>query len=73
MLAHGIITAIVGYSVFRAGLDENARALGGTGTALHTLRHFGPGPVIFGLVAAGLVAYGLSLLVLAAHARRRSR
>ena len=72
MLAHGIIVAIIGYSVCRAGLDENARALGGTGTALRTLRHFGTGPVLFGLVAVGLVAYGLSLLVLAAHPRRRS-
>ena len=73
MLAHGIIVAIIGYSVCRAGLDENARALGGTGTALRTLRHFGTGPVLFGLVAVGLIAYGLSLLVLAAHPRLRSR
>jgi hypothetical protein len=72
MLAHGIVAAIVGTSVCRAGLDENARALGGTGTALHTLRHFGSGPVVFGLVAVGLIAYGLSLFVLAAHLRRRS-
>ncbi|HYN44132.1 MAG TPA: DUF1206 domain-containing protein, partial [Thermoanaerobaculia bacterium] len=73
MLAHGIIVAIIGYSVCRAGLDENARALGGTGTALRTLRHFGTGPFLFGLVAVGLIAYGLSLLVLAAHPRLRSR
>jgi len=73
MLAHGIVVAIIGISVCRAGLDENAPALGGTGTALRTLRHSGSGPVLFGLVAVGLIAYGLSLLVLAAHSRRRSR
>ncbi len=73
MLAHGIVVAIIGTSVCRAGLDENARALGGTGTALRTLRHSGSGPVLFGLVAVGLIAYGLSLLVLAAHPRLRSR
>jgi hypothetical protein len=73
MLAHGIVVAIIGTSVCRAGLDESARTLGGTGTALRTLRHFGPGPVLFGLVAVGLIAYGLSLLVLAAHSRLRSR
>lgn len=73
MLAHGIIVVIIGFSVCRAAFDESARALGGTGTALHTLRHFGAGPVLFGLVAVGLIAYGLSLLVLAAHPRQRSR
>jgi hypothetical protein len=73
MLAHGTIVAIIGYSVLRAGLDENARALGGTGTALRTLRHFGSGPALFGLVAVGLIAYGLSLLVLGGHSRLRSR
>lgn len=73
MFAHGIVAAIIGYSICRAALEENARALGGTGTALRTLRHSGSGPVLLGLVAVGLIAYGLSLLVLAAHARLRSR
>ena len=71
MVAHGIIVAIVGYSVCRAGLEEDARTLGGTGGALRTLRLSGGGPVLFGLVAVGLIAYGLSLLVLGAHPRHR--
>lgn len=64
---------VIGSSVCRAGLDENARAPGGTGTALRTLRVSGGGLVLFGLVAVGLMAYGLSLLVLAAHPHQRSR
>ncbi|MBI5439916.1 MAG: DUF1206 domain-containing protein [Deltaproteobacteria bacterium] len=73
MLAHGVVVAVIGFSACRAGLDESARTYGGTGPALRTLRHSGSGPVLFGLVAVGLIAYGLSLLVLVAHPRLRSR
>lgn len=73
VLAHGVIVVIIGYSVCRAGLDANPRALGGTGTALRTLRLSGDSPTLFALVAVGLIAYGVSLLVLSAHGRKRSR
>jgi hypothetical protein len=68
--AHGIVVAVIGYSVFRTGLHANPRELEGTGRALRTVQTGGGGPVLFALVAAGLVAYGLSLLVLAAYRRR---
>jgi hypothetical protein len=72
VLAHGAIVAVTGYSVFLAGLEGNPRGLRGTAAALHTIKGAQNGPVLFALVAAGLVAYGLSLLVLAAHRLRRS-
>lgn len=73
VLAHGAVVAVTGYSVFRAGLEGNPRGLSGTATALRTIKHAENGPVLFALVAAGLIAYGLSLLVLAAHRLKRSR
>lgn len=73
VLAHGAIVAVTGYSVFLAGLEGNPRDLRGTAAALRTIKHAENGPVLFALVAAGLVAYGLSLLVLAAHRLKRSR
>ncbi|MBK9062033.1 MAG: DUF1206 domain-containing protein [Acidobacteria bacterium] len=72
VFAHGVVVAVVGYSVFRTGLHANPRELGGTSGALRTVQTGGGGPVLFALVAAGLIAYGLSLVVLAAHRRRAS-
>lgn len=73
VLAHGAVVAVAGYSAFRAGLEGNPRGLSGTTAALRSIRHAEYGPVLFALAAAGLVAYGLSLLVLSAHRLKRSR
>jgi hypothetical protein len=73
VFAHGAVVAVAGYSVFWAGLEGNPRALSGTEAALRTIKRGDAGPVPFALVAAGLLAYGLSLLVLAAHRLKRSR
>lgn len=73
VFAHGAVITVAGYSVFRAGLEANPRALSGTGAALRTIKRADAGPVLFALVAAGLLAYGVSLLVLAAHRLKRSR
>jgi hypothetical protein len=72
VFAHGAVVAVIGYSVFRTGLHANPQELGGTGGALRTVQTGGGGPIVFALVAAGLIAYGVSLLVLAAHRRRAS-
>ncbi|MFI5181912.1 MAG: DUF1206 domain-containing protein [Thermoanaerobaculia bacterium] len=73
VLAHGTIVAITGYSICIAGFEANPRALGGTATALRTLRRSENGLTLFAFVAVGLIAYGASLLVLATRRRRRSR
>jgi hypothetical protein len=73
VLANGAVVAVTGYSVFLAGLEGNPRALSGTEAALRTIKRADAGPVLFALVAAGLLAYGLSLLILAAHRLKRSR
>ncbi|MFI5120581.1 MAG: DUF1206 domain-containing protein [Thermoanaerobaculia bacterium] len=73
VLAHGAVVAVTGYSILLAGLEGNTRDLSGTAAALRTIRHAENGPVLFGLAATGLIAYGLSLFVLAAHRLKRSR
>lgn len=72
VFAHGAVVAVIGYSVFLTGFHANPHELGGTGRALRTVQTGGGGPALFALVAAGLIAYGVSLLVLAAHRRRAS-
>lgn len=72
VFAHGLVVAVAGASICRAALESNPRALSGTEAALRTIKKADTGTVLFVLVAAGLLAYGFSLLVLAAHRRRRS-
>jgi hypothetical protein len=73
VLAHGAVVAVTGASVFQAGLEGNPRGLSGMAAALRTIKGEENGPALFALAAAGLIAYGLSLLVLAAHRLKRSR
>jgi hypothetical protein len=70
--AHGIIVALVGYSVFRTGLHGNPREIEGTRGALRAVQTGGRGTTLLALVAAGLIAYGVSLLILAVVRRRGS-
>ena len=72
VFAHGSVVMVIGYSIFRTGLHANPRELAGTSGALRTVQTGGGGPALFALVAAGLLAYGVSLLVLAASRRRAS-
>ena len=72
IFAHGVVLAVAGASICRAGFEANPRALSGTEAALRTIKRADSGPVLFALVAVGLLAYGVSLLVLAVHRRRRS-
>jgi hypothetical protein len=73
VFAHGLVIAVAGASICRAGFEANPRALSGTEAALRTIKRADAGTVLFALVAAGLLAYGLSLLILAAHRLKRSR
>jgi hypothetical protein len=73
LLAHGAVVALVGFSVFRAAVLTNPREIVGTAGALRRLTLLEGGPALFAVAAAGLLAYGLSMLVLAAHKRRRLR
>ncbi len=73
LLAHGTVVALVGLSVLRAAVLTNPREIVGTAGALRKLTLIQGGPALFAVAAAGLLAYGLSMLVLAIHRRRRLR
>jgi len=73
LLAHGTVIVLVGLSVFRAAVLTRPREIVGTAGALRRLALMEGGPALFAVAAIGLLAYGLSMLVLAAHRRRRLR
>ena len=73
LLAHGTVVVLVGVSVFRAAVLTKPREIVETGGALRKLTLMEGGPALFAVAAVGLLAYGLSMLVLAAHRRRRRR
>jgi hypothetical protein len=63
--ARGIVLALIGYFLIQAGQQSRAAAVGNTGDALDLLAAMGP--AVLGAVAAGLVAYGLYMLVQARY------
>jgi hypothetical protein len=69
LLAHGIVIITIGTSVLRAGLEVSSRQLVGTGGAIRRLSDSAT-PALFVAISVGLMAYGASLIVLAAHRRR---
>jgi hypothetical protein len=73
VLAHGAVIALVGLSVVRAAVLTNPKEIVGTAGALRKLTLIQGGPALFAVAAAGLLAYGLSMLVLATHRRRDVR
>src|SRR5512140_300034 len=70
-LAHGTVVSLVGLSVVRAAALTRSREIVETGGALRKLTLVEGGPALFAVAAVGFLAYGLSMLVLAAHRRRR--
>jgi hypothetical protein len=73
LLSHGTVVVLVGISVFRAAVRTNPREIVGTGGALRKLTMMDGGPALFAVAAVGLLAYGLSMLVLSFHRRRHIR
>ena len=57
--ARGIVFVVIGWFFVRAGLHANANEAGGLDRALSTLAHQPYGLWLLGVVATGLVAYGL--------------
>lgn len=57
--ARGIVFLLVGWFAIRAALTENPEAAGGTGQALRALQDLSYGPLLLGIVAAGLLLFGV--------------
>jgi hypothetical protein len=69
MAARGVVFGLVGGFLLRAALTYDAGQARGLGGALDTLHQQAYGRWLLGLVATGLVAYGLFELVLARYRR----
>lgn len=67
--ARGIVFAIVGVGLVRAGLQSNAAKAHGLSGALDTLHAQPYGRWLFAIVAAGLAAYGVYCCVCARYGR----
>ncbi|OGX81760.1 DUF1206 domain-containing protein [Hymenobacter glacialis] len=63
--ARGVVMGIIGYFLVQAGQQSRAGAVGDTGEAFDFLAAMGP--AVLGTVAAGLVAYGIHMLVQAKY------
>ena len=63
--ARGVVVGIIGYFFVQAGLQSRASAVGSTDEAFDLLAAMGPAAL--GIVAAGLVTYGLYSLVQARY------
>lgn len=63
LAARGVVFGVIGLFLIQAGLQQNAERAKGIGGALKALSHQTLGPALLGAVAAGLIAYGISMLV----------
>ncbi|MBC8083431.1 MAG: DUF1206 domain-containing protein, partial [Hymenobacter sp.] len=63
--ARAIVLGILGYFFVQAGRQSRAGAAGSTGEAFDLLASMGP--AVLGIVALGLIAYGLYMLVQARY------
>ena len=68
-IACGIVYAIVGGFLIEAALHSDPQQAKGVGSALDLLAHQPYGPWLLGIVAAGLVSYGIFMLVEARYKR----
>jgi hypothetical protein len=66
-VARGVVFGIIGVLLMRAALAHDARGAGGVGAALQTLERQPYAPVLLGIVALGLAAYGVYELVKARY------
>lgn len=71
--ARGVVFMMIGVLLFRAGRDQNAEEAGGIGTALRELGGGEYGQLILGVVAAGMIAYGIYEAIQARYRRIDAR
>lgn len=69
--ARGVVYVLVGWFALQAALNQQPEAAGGTGQALRTLQEQSYGPLMLGIVAAGLLLFGLFGIVQARYRQVR--
>jgi len=63
IVARAVIFALIGYGLIKAAIDYNPKEAIGLDGALRELAHASYGPLLLGLVAAGLIGFGLYSIV----------
>jgi hypothetical protein len=69
LIARGVVFGIIGVFLFQAALSASPEQARGIGGALRSLLGQPYGPWLLGVVAIGLIAYGVYMLVLAKYRR----
>jgi hypothetical protein len=69
LAARGVVFVVMGFFLLQAGLQEDAGESRGLGGALDALHGTSYGPWLLGLVALGLVGYGVTQLLKARYRR----
>ncbi len=69
LAARGIVFGVMGVFLIRAAIDYNPQEAGGLGKALRALESQSFGPWVLAVVAAGLISYGIYMLVEARYHR----
>ncbi|HMA34449.1 MAG TPA: DUF1206 domain-containing protein, partial [Chloroflexia bacterium] len=72
LVARGLVFAMLGFFVIQAALQANPKEAKGLDGALATLAHQPHGPWVLGLVALGLVAFGVYSMMCARWIRIRA-
>jgi hypothetical protein len=67
LTARGVVFNVIGIFLIRAAFHHNPNEVQGLGGALRTLQQQPFGPFVLGIVAVGLIAYGLYMLMLARY------
>lgn len=62
-IARGVVWLLIGYLFLRAALSANAGEAGGTDKAFHLVESTTYGSLILGLIALGLICYGVFMFV----------
>jgi hypothetical protein len=62
-MARGLVWMLIGYFFLQAALHANAQEAGGTKKAFALLEHGTYGSLVLGVVALGLICYGVFMFV----------
>ena len=65
----GVVFALIGWFLVQASRQSDSSEAGGLGEALRTLEQGSYGPWVLGVVALGLIAYGLFQFINARYRR----
>jgi hypothetical protein len=69
LIARGVLFGLIGWFAFQAAAAEAPGKAGGIERGLQTLARSPGGPLLLGLMAVGLICYGLYMFVEARHRR----